>query len=88
MAVFVRNAVCLLSPPSFGATTATVLDKLAAPGVRIGMSPPKIDPLGDYTVRLFGLLEQLASRQRCGAAIARRGAGLAARRAAAEVRRQ
>ena len=59
MAVFVRNSVCLLSPPAFGAATATALDKLSAPGVRVGMSPPKIDPLGDYTVRLFGLIDHL-----------------------------
>ena len=47
MAVFVRNTVCLLSPAKFGATTETMLDKLLAPGVRIGISPPKVDPLGD-----------------------------------------
>ena len=58
MAVFVRNTVCLLSPAKFGATTETVLDKLLAPGVRVGMSPPKVDPLGDYTVRLFGLTDR------------------------------
>jgi molybdate transport system substrate-binding protein len=59
MTVFVRNAVCLLSPAKFGATTATALDKLLAPGVRFGMSPPKADPLGDYTERLFGLIDRL-----------------------------
>jgi len=59
MAVFVRNTVCLLSPAKFGATTDTALDKLLAPGVRVGMSPPKADPLGDYTVRLFGLVDRL-----------------------------
>lgn len=59
MAVFVRNTVCLLSPAKFGATTETAMDKLLAPGVRVGMSPPKVDPLGDYTVRLFGLMDQL-----------------------------
>ncbi|HEY0207038.1 MAG TPA: substrate-binding domain-containing protein [Acetobacteraceae bacterium] len=47
MAVFARNTVCLLSPARFGATTETMLDRLLAPGVRIGMSPPKADPLGD-----------------------------------------
>jgi len=57
MAVFVRNTVCLLSPAKFGATTETVLDKLLAPGVRVGVSPPKVDPLGNYTVRLFGLID-------------------------------
>jgi molybdate transport system substrate-binding protein len=59
MTVFVRNTVCLLSPAKFGATPATVLDKLVAPGVRAGMSPPKVDPLGDYTERLFGLIDRL-----------------------------
>jgi molybdate transport system substrate-binding protein len=64
MAVFVRNTVCLLSPSKFGATTATVLDKLLGPGVHVGMSPPKVDPLGDYTERLFGVMD----RRRPGAA--------------------
>jgi len=59
MAVFVRNTVCLLSPAKFGATTETALDKLLASGVRIGVSPPKVDPLGDYTMRLFGLVDHL-----------------------------
>jgi hypothetical protein len=39
MAVFTRNTVCLLSPASFGATTETMLDKMLAPGVHIGVSP-------------------------------------------------
>jgi ABC-type molybdate transport system substrate-binding protein len=59
MAMFARNAVCLLSPPKFGATTETAMDKLLSPGVRFGMSPPKIDPLGDYTVRLFEMIDHL-----------------------------
>lgn len=59
MAVFARNTVCLLSPAKLGATTETALDKLLAPGVRVGVSPPKVDPLGDYTVRLFGLADHL-----------------------------
>lgn len=59
MAVFARNSLCLLSPPKFGATTATMLDKLLAPGVRVGISPPKVDPLGDYTVSLFGQIERI-----------------------------
>ena len=59
MAVFARNTVCLLSPAAFGATTDTMLDKMLAPGVHIGVSPAKVDPLGDYTVRLFELAERL-----------------------------
>lgn len=59
MAVFVRNTICLLSPAKFGATTATLIDKLLAPGVRIGVSPPNVDPLGDYTLKLFGLMDSI-----------------------------
>jgi molybdate transport system substrate-binding protein len=67
MALFVRNTVCLLSPAQFGATTQTALDKLLDPGVHVGISPPKIDPLGDYTEQLFRLIDQL--RPGSGAAI-------------------
>jgi molybdate transport system substrate-binding protein len=59
MALFVRNTVCLLSPAKFGATTQTTLDELLDPRFHIGISPPKIDPLGDYTERLFRLIDQL-----------------------------
>jgi len=59
MAVFVRNTVCLLSPAKFGATTDTLIDKLLAPGARIGVSPPKVDPLGDYTLKLFQLIDRI-----------------------------
>jgi molybdate transport system substrate-binding protein len=59
MAMFARNTVCVLSPAAFGATTQNVLDKLLAPAVRVGVSPAKVDPLGDYTVRLFEVAERL-----------------------------
>lgn len=68
MVVFVRNTVCRLSPAKFGATTATLIDKLLAAGARIGVSPPKVDPLGDYTLRLFRLMD----RTRPGSAAALR----------------
>jgi ABC-type molybdate transport system substrate-binding protein len=67
MTVFVRNTICLLSPANFGATPETMLDKLLAPGVRVGMSPPKVDPLGDYTERLYDLIDHL--RPGAGAAL-------------------
>ncbi len=59
MAVFTRNAVCLLSPARFGATTETALDRLLAPGVWVGVSPSKVGPLRDDAVRLFGLADHL-----------------------------
>jgi len=48
-----------LSPAKFGATTDTLIDKLLAPGARIGVSPPKVDPLGDYTLKLFQLIDRI-----------------------------
>ncbi|HEY4068987.1 MAG TPA: molybdate ABC transporter substrate-binding protein [Burkholderiaceae bacterium] len=59
MVMFARNRVCLLSPAKFGATTETALQKMVSEGVRIGMSPPKADPLGDYTVQLFEKADQV-----------------------------
>lgn len=59
MAVFARNTVCLLSPAKFGATTESALDKMLSPGIHIGVSPAKIDPLGDYTLQLFRQTDQL-----------------------------
>jgi len=61
MAMFARNMVCLLAPVAFGATPENMLDKLLAPGVRVGVSPAKADPLGDYTVRLFEVADRLRS---------------------------
>jgi molybdate transport system substrate-binding protein len=58
MAVFARNTICLLSPAKFAATSETAVTRLLAPGVHIGISPPKVDPLGDYTMRLFDAIDR------------------------------
>jgi molybdate transport system substrate-binding protein len=55
LAMFARNALCLLSPERVGPVTPdTALDVLLR-DVKIGMWPPVSDPLGDYTVKLFAL---------------------------------
>jgi ABC-type molybdate transport system substrate-binding protein len=54
--------VRLLSPSAFGTTTEIILDKLLAPGVRVGVSRAKVDPLGDYTVRQFEAADSLRLR--------------------------
>jgi ABC-type molybdate transport system substrate-binding protein len=58
MAMFAQNALCLLTPAQAG-TSADPLDALLKEGVRIGVSPAKIDPLGDYTVELFKVADGL-----------------------------
>lgn len=66
MAMFAQNALCVLAPTARGPLTSNrVLDALLKEGTKIGVSPPVIDPLGDYTVRLFEVAEKLrpGSRQ-------------------------
>ena len=53
MAMFARNSICALAPEGLGLTEATIVDKLLDPATRIGISTPKVDPLGDYTVELY-----------------------------------
>jgi ABC-type molybdate transport system substrate-binding protein len=66
MAMFAQNALCLLAPAQAG-TAASPLDAMLKDGVRIGVSPAKIDPLGDYTVELFEVADGL--RKGSGAAL-------------------
>ena len=53
MVMFARNSVCVLAPGQLGVTEATIVDKLLDTATRIGISTPKIDPLGDYTVEIY-----------------------------------
>jgi ABC-type molybdate transport system substrate-binding protein len=58
MAMFARNSICALAPESLGLTEATILDKLLDRATRIGISTPKVDPLGDYTVAIYHRISQ------------------------------
>ena len=64
MAMFARNSICALAPQSLGLSEATILDKLLDRATRIGISTPKVDPLGDYTVEIYHRISQ----QHAGAA--------------------
>ncbi len=57
--VFVRNGLCALTSEKISTTTATLLDTLLRPEVRVGASTPKSDPSGDYTWALFRKAEGL-----------------------------
>jgi ABC-type molybdate transport system substrate-binding protein len=60
MAMFARNDLCLLAPANrVSAGSAGALDALLKDAVKIGVSPAKIDPLGDYTVRLFDVADKV-----------------------------
>ncbi len=56
---FARNSLCVLAAPAVKVTTATVLDTILDPKVKVGISTPKADPAGDYAWQLFANAEKL-----------------------------
>ena len=57
--LFARNRLCALAGPRAAVTTATLLDRMLDPAVRLGTSTPRADPAGDYAFALFGLAEAI-----------------------------
>jgi molybdate transport system substrate-binding protein len=51
--MFTRNRLCALAAPNPQISTATLLDRMLDPAVRLGTSTPKADPSGDYAWQLF-----------------------------------
>jgi len=62
--VFARNALCVTTLPDAGITSANLLDRLLAPGVRIGTSTPGADPGGDYAWQFFANAETVRTGAR------------------------
>jgi molybdate transport system substrate-binding protein len=60
---FAYNRLCALVSPRIEVTSATLLDRILDPAVKLGMSTPVADPSGDYAVQLF----ERAERMRAGA---------------------
>jgi len=57
--LFARNRLCGLASPSVNADTASLLDRMLDPAVKLGTSTPKADPSGDYAWELFEKAEKL-----------------------------
>ncbi len=57
--LFTRNRLCALASPKVEVTSASLLDVLLDPKVRVGTSTPKNDPSGDYTWVMFEKAETL-----------------------------
>lgn len=53
-----RNTICVLASKRLGPGDARIVDELLDKATRIGISPPKVDPLGDYTVELYDRIGQ------------------------------
>jgi molybdate transport system substrate-binding protein len=50
---FAYNRLCALASPRIEVTTATLLERMLDPAVKLGMSTPLADPSGDYALQLF-----------------------------------
>jgi molybdate transport system substrate-binding protein len=59
IAIFARNQLCALARQGLSITSATLLDIMLNPSIRLGTSTPKADPSGDYAFILFAKAEKL-----------------------------
>jgi ABC-type molybdate transport system substrate-binding protein len=58
VAMFTRNSLCAFAKPVAGLTSANFGERLLDPAVVLGTSTPKVDPGGDYTWKMFQLIEK------------------------------
>jgi molybdenum ABC transporter molybdate-binding protein len=56
---FARNRVCGLVKPGLSVTSASLLDRMLEPNVKLGTSTPKADPSGDYAFEVFHKAEAI-----------------------------
>ena len=57
--LFARNRLCALARPGIAVDTATLLDRMLDPNVKLGTSTPRADPSGDYAWEVFRKAEQV-----------------------------
>lgn len=57
VALFARNTLCAIARTDLDVATATLLDTMLDPAVRVGTATPEADPSGDYAVALFDRAE-------------------------------
>lgn len=55
---FARNSLCALAAPGLRVSSATLVERLLDPAVRLGTSTPKADPSGDYAFEFFARAER------------------------------
>jgi molybdate transport system substrate-binding protein len=59
--LFARNRLCALARPGVTVETATLLDRMLDPTVKLGTSTPRADPSGDYAWEVFRKADKLRS---------------------------
>ena len=57
--LFARNRLCALARPGVAVDTATLLDRMLDPTVKLGTSTPRADPSGDYAWDVFRKADKL-----------------------------
>jgi molybdenum ABC transporter molybdate-binding protein len=63
--LFARNQLCALAAPHVEVDSATLLERMLDPAIKLGTSTPTADPSGDYAWELFaktGSFEALSSK--------------------------
>jgi molybdenum ABC transporter molybdate-binding protein len=59
VARFARNTLCALVKRGLKVDTASLLDRMLDPGIKLGTSTPKADPSGDYAFEVFRKAEAI-----------------------------
>ena len=54
---FARNVLCALVGPGTKVTTATLVERMLDPAIKLGTSTPNADPSGDYAWEFFERIE-------------------------------
>ena len=57
--LFARNRLCALVRPGLTVTSASLLERMLDPGMKLGASTPKADPSGDYAWEVFHRAEKI-----------------------------
>jgi len=57
--LFARNKLCALVKPGLKVDSASLLERMLDPAVKLGTSTPKVDPSGDYAFEVFRKAEVL-----------------------------
>ena len=57
--LFARNRLCALARSGVTVETATLLDRMLDPNVKLGTSTPRADPSGDYAWEVFRKADKL-----------------------------
>ncbi|HEY7648002.1 MAG TPA: molybdate ABC transporter substrate-binding protein [Methylomirabilota bacterium] len=51
--LFARNELCALARPGLSVTSASLLERMLDPAIKLGTSTPRADPSGDYAWEVF-----------------------------------